>query len=168
MATANSMVIAATVGKHSNRIDHPRDHGSPAGRSLGLCRCHRAGSRAAWSLLMRRAKLWGPGPGRSLPHISQLTGDKDVMEPPHHGNRSGIGVVPRLPRHALDRAVRSVGSVCPVSLQPITVGTGGAGQVDSAVIDWSNAVFQVELDSPPANCTHKSGPHADERLDHLV
>jgi hypothetical protein len=91
--------------------------------------------------------LWSPGPGRYSFASLKLSGRKDSNSQ-WRSNASGIGT----------RLSVRVGSRWTVldtfrnqsgpgqGLQPVTVGLGGAKRIDFAALDWSDGVFQTELD----------------------
>ncbi len=91
--------------------------------------------------------VWNAGPGRT-PYVAlTLSGLEDVGQS-MRSNASGIGT----------RVAARVGSRWTIvdsfanqsgpgqSLQPIAVGLGGEKQADFVAIDWSDGVFQSELD----------------------
>jgi len=91
--------------------------------------------------------LWSPGPGRYSFASIKLSGSKDSNSQ-WRSNASGIGT----------RLSARVGSRWTVldtfrnhsgpgqGLQPVTVGLGGAKHIDFIALDWSDGVFQTELD----------------------
>jgi len=91
--------------------------------------------------------LWRPGSGRYTYIALDLTG-KDNSAESMRSNASGIGT----------RVAVRVGSRWTVtdtfrrdsgpgqSLQPLAVGLGGAARADFVAVDWSDGVFQTELD----------------------
>ena len=94
--------------------------------------------------------VWRPGPGRHTFVSLAFTGKEDRADS-MRSNASGIGT----------RAAVRVGSRWTVglgfradagpgqSLQPQALGLGGAGRLDFVAIDWSDGVFQTELDLAP-------------------
>jgi hypothetical protein len=90
--------------------------------------------------------LWPPGPGRYSFASLKLSGRKDSNSQ-WRSNASGIGT----------RLSVRVGSRWTVldtfpnqsgpgqGLQPVTVGLGGAKSIDFIALDWSDGVFQTEL-----------------------
>ncbi len=100
-------------------------------------------------------RMWSAGPGRHAAVSFSLSGKTDTAET-MRSNASGIGA-----RLALRR-----GSVWPLppafrvhsgpgqGLQAHSVGLGGAANADFLSIEWSDGVFQTELD------LHTGGPHA--------
>jgi len=91
--------------------------------------------------------IWSPGPGRHVFAALSFSGREDAGQS-MRSNASGIGV------HAQVR-VDSRWTVFDTfsnhsgpgrSLQPIAVGLGGAGDIDFVAIDWSDGVFQSEID----------------------
>ncbi|MEN8130020.1 MAG: FG-GAP-like repeat-containing protein [Pseudomonadota bacterium] len=94
-----------------------------------------------------RLSVWSPGPGRHSFLALGLTGKEDKAQS-MRSNASGIGA-----RVAVRRD--SHWSIMPgyrrhsgpgQSLQPLIIGLGGAQQADFVAIDWSDGVFQSELD----------------------
>jgi len=95
-----------------------------------------------------------PGPGR-YPFVSLVMIGRENKEDAMRSNSSGIG----------SRVAMRVGSSWTVadtfrndsgqgqSLQPLELGTGGRQRVDFVAIDWSDGVFQTELDLA-AGATH--------------
>ena len=94
--------------------------------------------------------LWSPGPGR-FPFASiKLSGSKGLKSQ-WRSNASGIGT-------RLSVRVDSRWTVLDTfrnhpgpgqGLQPVTVGLGGAKRIDFIALDWSDGVFQTELDLEP-------------------
>jgi Flp pilus assembly protein TadD len=89
---------------------------------------------------------WSPGTGRYAFASVQLTGLKD-KESSWRSNASGIGM--RLSvrvdsRWTVLNTFRS-DSGPGQGLQPVTVGLGGAERIDFIAIDWSDGVFQTEM-----------------------
>jgi Flp pilus assembly protein TadD len=91
--------------------------------------------------------LWSPGPGRYSFASIKLSGSKD-SESQWRSNASGIGT-------RLSVRVDSRWTVLDTfrnnsgpgqGLQPVTVGLGGAKRIDFIALDWSDGVFQTELD----------------------
>jgi hypothetical protein len=92
-------------------------------------------------------QVWPPGPGRARFASLTLSGLVDAGQQ-SRSNASGIGakVAARIGSRwtAVDtlRATSAPGQ----SLQPLSVGIGGAERIDFVAIDWSDGVFQSELD----------------------
>jgi hypothetical protein len=95
-----------------------------------------------------------PGPGRYDYFSLSFIGDKDNKKYAHKSNRSGIGVKVsmRLGSHWACQYPLSQSSGPGQSLQPIAIGSRGAGNADFLFIDWSNGDFQCEP-SPPIGKT---------------
>jgi tetratricopeptide (TPR) repeat protein len=91
--------------------------------------------------------LWRPGPGRYAYAALDLTGKDDSAES-MRSNASGIGtrVAVRVGSRwtATDTFRRDSGPG--QGLQPLAVGLGGAARADFVAIEWSDGVFQTELD----------------------
>jgi hypothetical protein len=93
--------------------------------------------------------LWQPGPGR-YPYMGvNLSGREDKAQS-MRSNASGIGA--RLALRVGSRWTLT-GSPAPFSgpgqsLQPLAFGLGGASRADFLAIDWSDGVYQTELDLP--------------------
>ncbi len=91
--------------------------------------------------------IWSPGTGRHLFLAFQLTGKEDTAQS-MRSNASGIGaqVAIRTGSHwTLAQTYRNH-SGPGQSLQPLAVGLGGVAKADFVAIDWSDGVFQSELD----------------------
>ncbi|NIM13172.1 MAG: tetratricopeptide repeat protein [Candidatus Aminicenantes bacterium] len=91
--------------------------------------------------------FWPTGPGRYSFALLKLSGMKDANST-WRSNASGIGT--RLAIRVDSRwtvldTFRS-DSGPGQGLQPVTVGLGGAERIDFAALDWSDGVFQTELD----------------------
>jgi tetratricopeptide (TPR) repeat protein len=91
--------------------------------------------------------LWSPGPGRYSFALITLAGGKD-SESQWRSNASGIGT-------RLSARVDSRWTVLDTfrnhpgpgqGLQPVAVGLGGAKRIDFIALDWSDGVYQTELD----------------------
>jgi tetratricopeptide (TPR) repeat protein len=91
--------------------------------------------------------LWPAGPGRYSFALLELTGVKDA-DSTWRSNASAIGarlairVDSRWTVLETFRANSGPGQ----GLQPVAVGLGGAAHIDFAALDWSDGVFQTELD----------------------
>lgn len=92
-------------------------------------------------------QVWMPGPGRSHFATLTLSGLHDAGQQTR-SNASGIGtkVAARIgSRWTAVETFRST-SAPGQSLQPLSVGLGDAERIDFVAIDWSDGVFQSELD----------------------
>ena len=90
--------------------------------------------------------IWNPGPGR-LNYLGLRLSGRDPASDQRRSNVSGIGA-----RVAVRTASRwtafdtsRLESGPGQSLQPMTIGLGGASRADFASITWSDGVFQTEL-----------------------
>jgi hypothetical protein len=92
-------------------------------------------------------RRWGPGAGRYAFLAVEVTGKEERAES-MRSNRSGIGT--RLSLRALDRwtimDTFDRHSAPGQSLQPALFGLGGLETADYLALDWSDGVFQTELD----------------------
>ena len=92
-------------------------------------------------------RQWPPGPGRHDFLSLEMSGKEDEAES-MRSNRSGIGT--RVALRNLDRWTVAwtfdSHSGPGQSLQPLSIGLGGRHQADFVAIDWSDGVFQTELD----------------------
>jgi Flp pilus assembly protein TadD len=92
-------------------------------------------------------RRWPPGPGRFEFLAIEVSGKEDQAES-MRSNRSGIGA--RLALRNLDRWTVSWlfdnHSGPGQSLQPMSIGLAGRSVADFVAIDWSDGVFQTELD----------------------
>ncbi len=98
--------------------------------------------------------IWQPGPGRHSFVAMMLSGRKDE-DSSWRSNASGIGAELSVrvgPRWTVLETFRNT-SGPGQSLQPVMVGLGGAAKADFAAINWSDGVFQTELDLK-ANTLH--------------
>ncbi len=91
--------------------------------------------------------LWAPGSGRADYVAMRFTGAEDAGKS-MRSNASGIGTRVAL---RVDSRWSIASTLRPRSgpgqdLQPVALGLGGAKQADFAAIDWSDGVFQSELD----------------------
>jgi tetratricopeptide (TPR) repeat protein len=92
-------------------------------------------------------QVWLPGPGRSRFASLTLSGLLDAGQQTR-SNASGIGtkiaarIGSRWTAVETFRATSAPGQ----SLQPLSVGLGDAERIDFVAIDWSDGVFQSELD----------------------
>ena len=94
--------------------------------------------------------IWSPGPGR-FPFVTvSLSGREDVASS-MRSNASGIGslMAARVGSSWVINHVLRSSSGPGQSLQPIPIGLGGADRVDFVSIDWSDGVYQTELDLAP-------------------
>ncbi len=94
--------------------------------------------------------LWGPGRGRHRFVSLVFTGAEDAGQS-MRSNASGIGTRMALrvgDRWTLTDTLRSFAGPGQ-SLQPVAIGLGGAAKADFVAIDWSDGVFQSELDLGP-------------------
>lgn len=92
-------------------------------------------------------RQWAPGPGRYSFLAVEVSGKEERAES-MRSNRSGIGA--RLSLRALDRwtivDTFDRHSAPGQSLQPVSFGLGGRESADYLALDWSDGVFQTELD----------------------
>ena len=91
-------------------------------------------------------RIWPPGPGRA-PHLSlSLTGKEDSAQS-MRSNASGIGTQVAIRTDSRWTRAQNLRqhSGPGQGLQPITVGLAGASSADFIAIDWSDGVFQSEL-----------------------
>jgi tetratricopeptide (TPR) repeat protein len=92
-------------------------------------------------------RTWSPGPGRYAFLAVTVTGKEERSES-MRSNRSGIGT--RLSLRILDRwSIADTfdrHSAPGQSLQPVLFGLGGHASADYLAMDWSDGVFQTELD----------------------
>ena len=95
----------------------------------------------------RVLRHWGAGAGRSDFLALTLSGKEDQAES-MRSNRSGLGA--RVALRNLDRwtVLWTLGrhSAPGQSLQPLSIGLAGREAADYAAVDWSDGVFQTELD----------------------
>ena len=100
-------------------------------------------------------RQWLPGPGRHAFLGIAVSGREDRAES-MRSNRSGIGT--RVSLRTLDRwAIADTfdrHSAPGQSLQPLLFGLGGRPQADFVALDWSDGVFQTELDLTPGTLHH--------------
>ncbi len=99
-----------------------------------------------------RLSIWSPGPGRHPFLALQLTGKEDTAQS-MRSNASGIGAqvtVRTGSRWTLAQTYRNH-SGPGQSLQPLAVGLGGFAKADFVAVDWSDGVFQSELDLDAGN-----------------
>ena len=94
-----------------------------------------------------RIRQWPPGPGRHDFLALEVSGKEDEAES-MRSNRSGIGA--RVALRVLDRWTVNwtfdSHSGPGQGLQPLSIGLGGRRLADFVAIDWSDGVFQTELD----------------------
>jgi len=94
-----------------------------------------------------RLLLWRPGPGR-LPFAALSFTGRHAEGQPMRSNASGIGtqVALRVDSRWTALATFRGHSGPGQSLEPLAVGLGGESRIDFAAIDWSDGVFQTEID----------------------
>ncbi|CAN5214658.1 hypothetical protein BH24PSE2_BH24PSE2_02610 [soil metagenome] len=121
-------------------LTDPRRGSSLAGLGLGEGRA--------------QLELWQPGSGR-YPFVAlRLTGREERGES-MRSNASGIGAAVALrvgSRWTLANTFEPY-SAPGQSLQPLSIGLGGAPRADYVAIDWSDGVFQTELGLEPGAVT---------------
>jgi tetratricopeptide (TPR) repeat protein len=90
--------------------------------------------------------IWRPGPGRHGYLALQLTG-RDPKSDQRRSNASGLGSRVALRTGSRWTAYDTVGlgSGPGQSLQPMSIGLGGALRADFVAITWSDGVYQTEL-----------------------
>lgn len=92
-------------------------------------------------------RAWPPGPGR-FGFLAIAVSGKEERSESMRSNRSGIGT--RLSLRVLDRwSIADTfdrHSAPGQSLQPVLFGLGGQASADYVALDWSDGVFQTELD----------------------
>ncbi len=107
----------------------------------------RGPSLVAMSADGTRIRQWPPGPGRHAFLALDVSGKEDEAES-MRSNRSGIGT--RVALRNLDRWTVNwtfdSHSGPGQGLQPLSIGLGGRRLADFVAIDWSDGVFQTELD----------------------
>ena len=122
------------------------DTARPAGFGISLQRDVRRGPAVVMLDPANTLWAWPPGPGR-LPFFGlELTG-LDQQAESMRSNASGIGTriaVRSASRWTLTDTFRRHSSPGQ-SLQPVTVGLGGADQADFVAVTWSDGVYQTEL-----------------------
>ncbi len=93
--------------------------------------------------------LWQPGPGRH-PYLSVTLSGKEDKAQSMRSNASGIGaeLALRVGSRWTLRYSPAAFSGPGQSLQPLAFGLGGAPSADFLAIDWSDGVYQTELDLP--------------------
>ncbi|MCP4375569.1 MAG: hypothetical protein GY794_05265 [bacterium] len=94
--------------------------------------------------------IWPPGPGRH-PFIGLQLSGMEEKDKSMRSNASGIGAHLALrsgSRWTVADTFRSHTGPGQ-SLQPLIIGLGGAGNADFVAIEWSDGVFQSELDLEP-------------------
>jgi len=91
--------------------------------------------------------IWRPGPGRHAFTTVSFTGKEDVGQS-MRSNASGIGTyfAARIGSRWVAGNTLPSHSGPGQSLQPIAIGLGGASKIDFMHIDWSDGIFQSELD----------------------
>lgn len=94
--------------------------------------------------------MWKPGTGR-WPYVALSLTGRDRQGAQIRSNASGIGtlVAARTGSRWTVLAQPAAHSGPGQSLQPLTVGTGGASQVDFVSLIWSDGVLQTEMDLAP-------------------
>ncbi|MEM7432834.1 MAG: FG-GAP-like repeat-containing protein, partial [Pseudomonadota bacterium] len=96
-----------------------------------------------------------PGPGRHDFVSFTLSGDHDEAET-MRSNASGIGTQVALrvgSRWTLTDTYKN-SSTAGQSLQPVAIGLGGAPRADFVELQWSDGVYQTELDIEPGDVHH--------------
>ncbi|NND81420.1 MAG: tetratricopeptide repeat protein [Gammaproteobacteria bacterium] len=92
---------------------------------------------------------WAPGPGRHAFVTLTLSGKHDAAET-MRSNRSGIGSKVSLrsgSRWTITDTYKH-SSAPGFSLQPLAIGLGGAAEADFIAVEWSDGVYQTELNLP--------------------
>jgi tetratricopeptide (TPR) repeat protein len=91
--------------------------------------------------------IWKPGGGRHPFVALRLSGQEDASGSVR-SNASGIGAEMALRTGSQWSVVSTLrqGSGPGQSLQPVMIGLGGAERIDFVAIDWSDGVYQTELD----------------------
>ena len=94
-----------------------------------------------------KLSIWSPGPGR-FPFLSLVFSGKESDADSMRSNASGIGTSIALRVGSRWTAARTFQSHSGPgqSLQPISIGLGGATHADFVAIDWPDGVFQTELE----------------------
>src|SRR5262249_36298202 len=91
--------------------------------------------------------LWQPGPGR-FPFLALSLSGRNADAGAMRSNASGIGTRVAVRNGArwviTDTSGRHSGPG--QSLQPLAVGLDGSARADFVALDWSDGVFQTELD----------------------
>ena len=102
--------------------------------------------------------VWSPGPGRYPFAGLSVSGQQDSQHTMHtmRSNASGIGtrIAARFGSRWLVADTFRHSSGPGQSVQPLSLGTGGAPQFDFVAINWSDGVFQSELDLA-VNTSHR-------------
>ena len=95
-------------------------------------------------------RIWPPGPGRYAFAALRLTGREDTADA-MRSNASGIGtqVALRLGSNWTLTDTFDKSSAPGQSLQPLSLGLAGLPRADYVAINWSDGVFQTELDVGP-------------------
>lgn len=146
VASRDEISIRDAAGAVTVMVDQP----GPLGPALVLNADVNAGPElvapAAGSL-----RRWPAGPGR-LPFLGLSLSGREDQGDSMRSNQSGIGA--RVSLRLLDRwtmtATLDQDSSPGQSLQPLFMGLGGQPDADYVAIDWSDGVFQTELDLGPA------------------
>lgn len=91
--------------------------------------------------------IWGNGPGR-YPFATTRFSGKDNKNDQMRSNRSGIGVQLHVRAGSRWTSLSNYRNQSGPgqSVQPLTIGLGAAKQADFVKIDWSDGVYQTELD----------------------
>ncbi len=142
VASSEEISIRDASGAITVVVDEP----GPLGPALVLNADVTAGPElvAAAADALRR---WPAGPGR-LPFLGLSLSGKEDQADSMRSNQSGIGA--RVSLRLLDRwtitSTLERDSAPGQSLQPLFMGLGGQPNADYVAIDWSDGVFQTELD----------------------
>ncbi len=124
-----------------------RELASGSGMPKGLVNLDPAVGPALLVVLDGRLSLLPPGPGRH-PFVGlEFSGLEDTGQS-MRSNASGIGTefVARSGDVWTAGSSLPAGSLGGQSLQPVFLGTGGQGRIATLEIDWSDGVYQSELD----------------------
>ena len=141
-------VLSAADGSEQSSVD-----GSTTAWTLATLDPGRGPSLVSWSP-GGPPQVQRPGPGRHRFVALKMTG-RENKEDAMRSNASGIGsrVAMRVGRSWTVADTFRNDSGPGQSLQPLELGTGGRERVDFVAIDWSDGVFQTELDLA-AGATH--------------
>ncbi|MEC9341141.1 MAG: FG-GAP-like repeat-containing protein, partial [Pseudomonadota bacterium] len=114
-----------------------------------------AGGPAALGWFERRLRVWRPGSGRGN-YLTVAPSGKSDSAQTMRSNASGIGTRLRARHGGRWSSAGGVGadSGPGQSLQPVSLGIGTAGQADFLELEWSDGVYQTELDLV-AGITHR-------------
>ena len=90
--------------------------------------------------------IWGPGPGRHA-YLGLGFSGRDPTSDQRRSNVSGIGarVAVRTESRWTAFETTRLASGPGQSLQPMTIGLGGAARADFVALTWSDGVFQTEM-----------------------